>query len=613
MRLPVPQGDLRPVLRPRHARDALLHRLPAADRAQLPGRRRRRDRPREDRGPARLRRRGRGRRARRRARRFEGSPTRARSPGSRASSEPDDLEGKFMAIAATDDTDVNIAVYDAAEQRAMLVNVVDVPSLCNFILPAIVRTGPLAIAISTAGASPALAKRMKREISELFGDDYAELAGILNDERGWAKGTLPTYQDRKAFFEEIVNGDPDPIELLRGDRRDELDRGHRRRARAPRRRVAACRLRAQPAAGRPPPRNAAAGVAARLAPAHPALIGASEPVRHVPAWPATLRRGSGRPPNRSCRVAELARAPVRGDRAADSCSRSASHRPGSGAGSVAGGCTASTPASTPSGRPDLSTEGELAAALLYSGRGSALGGISGALVAGTPRPPTRPDPRRRARAEASRVGTSRSAIRRSVGSELASAAFPVVPLPRPCSPRRRICGTTHCASSSRVPSSASCSPSASLQRGARQRTSPRQHCPRAALDAHLPQLAQLRERLRARVRPPLRALPTPDPRPERADRPLPPGHALARAPSDRRARRRGRPLLARPDSRSDRDPPGGPRVPRLHGPPLHLVGGASPSRSGSRRQVACSPRRAPPSAGRSIRHIAGRSASRSSP
>ncbi len=71
-----------------------------------------------------------------------------------------------MAIAATDDTDVNIAVYEDAERRAMLVNVVDVPPLCNFILPAIVRTGPLAIAISTAGASPALAKRMKREIEE---------------------------------------------------------------------------------------------------------------------------------------------------------------------------------------------------------------------------------------------------------------------------------------------------------------------------------------------------------------------------------------------------------------------------------------------------------------
>ena len=110
-----------------------------------------------------------------------------------------------MAIAATDDTDVNIAVYEDAERRAMLVNVVDVPPLCNFILPAIVRTGPLAIAISTAGASPALAKRMKREIAEQFGEDYARLAVLLNEVRGWAKATLPTYQERKR--------------LLRGDRR----------------------------------------------------------------------------------------------------------------------------------------------------------------------------------------------------------------------------------------------------------------------------------------------------------------------------------------------------------------------------------------------------------
>jgi precorrin-2 dehydrogenase/sirohydrochlorin ferrochelatase len=85
-----------------------------------------------------------------------------------------------------------------------------------------VRSGPLAIAISTAGASPALAKRMKREISELFGEDYARLAVILNDARGWAKGTLPTYQDRKEFFEGIVNGEPDPIELIKSDREIEL-------------------------------------------------------------------------------------------------------------------------------------------------------------------------------------------------------------------------------------------------------------------------------------------------------------------------------------------------------------------------------------------------------
>jgi len=128
---------------------------------------------------------------------------------------PGDLEGAFMVIASTDDTDVNIAIYEDAERRAMLVNVVDVPPLCNFILPAILRTGPLAVAISTAGASPALAKRMKREVAGLFGEEYATLAILLNEARGWAKGTLPTYQDRKAFFEGIVNGDPDPIALLR--------------------------------------------------------------------------------------------------------------------------------------------------------------------------------------------------------------------------------------------------------------------------------------------------------------------------------------------------------------------------------------------------------------
>jgi precorrin-2 dehydrogenase/sirohydrochlorin ferrochelatase len=135
-----------------------------------------------------------------------------------------DLEGVFMVIACTDDTDVNIAIYEDAERRAMLVNVVDVPPLCNFILPAILRTGPLAIAISTAGASPALAKRMKAEMAQSFGQEYARLAVMLNDVRGWAKGTLPTYQDRKRFFESIVNGEPDPIALLRdGDERAVLD------------------------------------------------------------------------------------------------------------------------------------------------------------------------------------------------------------------------------------------------------------------------------------------------------------------------------------------------------------------------------------------------------
>jgi precorrin-2 dehydrogenase / sirohydrochlorin ferrochelatase len=126
-----------------------------------------------------------------------------------------DLDGTFIVIAATGDTELNIRVFEDAERRAMLVNVVDVPPLCNFILPAIIRSGPLAIAISTAGASPALAKRIRDEIADEYGEPYARLAVLLNEVRGWAKGTLPTYQDRKLFFESIVNGEPDPVELLR--------------------------------------------------------------------------------------------------------------------------------------------------------------------------------------------------------------------------------------------------------------------------------------------------------------------------------------------------------------------------------------------------------------
>jgi precorrin-2 dehydrogenase / sirohydrochlorin ferrochelatase len=126
-----------------------------------------------------------------------------------------DLEGQMLVVAATSDTELNVGVFEDAERRAMLVNVVDVPPLCNFILPAIVRTGPIAIAISTSGASPALAKRMKREIADEFGAPHARLAELLNDLRGWAKDTLPSYGARRDFFEGIVNGSPDPIALLR--------------------------------------------------------------------------------------------------------------------------------------------------------------------------------------------------------------------------------------------------------------------------------------------------------------------------------------------------------------------------------------------------------------
>lgn len=136
---------------------------------------------------------------------------------------PSDLDDAFLVIAATSDTDVNTRVHADAEARRLLVNVADVPPLCNFILPAIVRSGPIAVAVSTKGASPALAQRMKREAAQIFDGSYAELALLLEGARPWAKATLPTYQDRKAFFDEIVNGTPDPIELLRAGRAEDVN------------------------------------------------------------------------------------------------------------------------------------------------------------------------------------------------------------------------------------------------------------------------------------------------------------------------------------------------------------------------------------------------------
>ena len=129
--------------------------------------------------------------------------------------DPTDLEGCFLVVAAIDDRVVAERIFADAEARSMLVNVVDVPDLCNFILPAVSRRGPLAIAISTSGASPALAKRMRREADEVFDEAYATLARLLDDLRPWAKEHLPDYDARRDFFDGLVNADPDPIELLR--------------------------------------------------------------------------------------------------------------------------------------------------------------------------------------------------------------------------------------------------------------------------------------------------------------------------------------------------------------------------------------------------------------
>lgn len=118
--------------------------------------------------------------------------------------ESGDLGGCFLVCAATSNPAVNRRVFQDAEERRILCNVADDPEFCSFILPAIHRQEPIAIAVSTGGASPALAQRIRDEVAERYCAEHAELAQRLESLRPWAKENLPTYEDRRDFFRELV-------------------------------------------------------------------------------------------------------------------------------------------------------------------------------------------------------------------------------------------------------------------------------------------------------------------------------------------------------------------------------------------------------------------------
>src|SRR6266540_525866 len=118
-----------------------------------------------------------------------------------------DLDDCFLVIAATENNDTNVNVFEHAEKRRMLCNVVDVPHLCNFILPSIMRRGDLAIAVSTAGASPALARRIRLAIQQCYGDEYAVAMELLGSLRAELKERYPRPHERKVLFERIVYSD----------------------------------------------------------------------------------------------------------------------------------------------------------------------------------------------------------------------------------------------------------------------------------------------------------------------------------------------------------------------------------------------------------------------
>jgi len=115
-----------------------------------------------------------------------------------------DLDGRFLVVAATSTPSLNRRVFAGAEARSLLCNVVDVPELCSFILPAVLRQDPIAVGVSTGGASPALAQRIRDDIADVIGPEHAEIARRLRELRPWARTHLQTYEDRRRFFADLV-------------------------------------------------------------------------------------------------------------------------------------------------------------------------------------------------------------------------------------------------------------------------------------------------------------------------------------------------------------------------------------------------------------------------
>jgi precorrin-2 dehydrogenase len=137
--------------------------------------------------------------------------------------EPGDLEGAFVCVASSADSEIRAAIHAEARWRRVLVNVMDDVPHCDFAAPAVVRRGDLAIAISTGGRSPALARRLREELSEQFDPRWTELLDLLGEVRTETLPDLPDYGERARRWQEALD-----VDVLLGL----LGEGKRREARA---------------------------------------------------------------------------------------------------------------------------------------------------------------------------------------------------------------------------------------------------------------------------------------------------------------------------------------------------------------------------------------------
>ena len=126
-----------------------------------------------------------------------------------------DVEGARLVYGATDDPKTNRAVFRDARRQHVLVNVVDQPGLSSFIAPAQVRRGHLVLAVSTGGASPTLAKQIRRKLQRQFGSEYASLTRLMERLRPIIKRKVAQPSRRAAIFRRVAGSDILPL-LRRG-------------------------------------------------------------------------------------------------------------------------------------------------------------------------------------------------------------------------------------------------------------------------------------------------------------------------------------------------------------------------------------------------------------
>ena len=119
----------------------------------------------------------------------------------------EDLEGCFLVISAADDREVNSRVADDCFARNTPVNVVDDPARCSFTVPSVLRRGSLGIAVSTEGKSPLLARKVREELENLFGSEYAEFLELMGEVRSRVIKDVPNGETRRRIFECLINSD----------------------------------------------------------------------------------------------------------------------------------------------------------------------------------------------------------------------------------------------------------------------------------------------------------------------------------------------------------------------------------------------------------------------